>query len=55
MTVTEELFQENSMIIRRGKKNYNRIIIEVINKNSAIALFYLNIMFPHWPSSKLSE
>ncbi|BDR65364.1 tyrosine--tRNA ligase [Clostridium tetani] len=28
MTVTEDLFKENSIIIRRGKKSYNRIVIE---------------------------
>lgn len=28
MEITEDIFEENSIIIRRGKKNYNRIVIE---------------------------
>lgn len=28
MAVTEEKFQDGSMLIRRGKKNYNRIVLE---------------------------
>lgn len=28
MTVTEENFKDGSMLIRRGKKNYNRIVLE---------------------------
>lgn len=28
MAITEDIFEENSIIIRRGKKNYNRIVIE---------------------------
>lgn len=28
MAITEDIFEESSIIIRRGKKNYNRIVIE---------------------------